>query len=131
MKKIIGIGVMVLSALLAGCGNNDSPRGVANSATNSSDTSNSATNPLSDAQIRQKAVGTWKLDANPTNNLTFNSDGSASTSDGEKGFWKVTNGLFILMEGTEDNETGQVVRIDDHELIFQDPGTTNATILRK
>ena len=110
-----------LSLLLTGCGNKNS----------SSDSS--ATQP-SDVQIRQKVVGTWKLDSDPTNSLTFNSDGSASsTSDGGQGTWKVTNGVFICIENGPDgdNETGKVVRIDDHELIIQEAGSSAVTRLHK
>jgi hypothetical protein len=121
MKNAISIGIVTFSALLAGCGNNNS-------------SSDSSANPPSDIQIRQKVVGTWKLDSDPTNSLTFNADGSASsTSDGGKGTWTVTNGVFIVIEnGPEgDNETGKVVRIDDHELILQEVGTRDKTRLQK
>jgi hypothetical protein len=121
MKNAISIGIMAFSALLTGCGNKNS----------SSDSS--AISP-SDVQIRQKVVGTWKLDSDPTNSLTFNSDGSASfTSAGGFGTWKVTNGVFICIEnGPEgDNETGKVVRIDDHEWFLQEVGTSNVMRLHK
>ena len=121
MRNQISIGIMAFTALLTGCGNKNS-------------SSDSSAIPPSDVQIRQKAVGTWKLDSDSTNSITFNSDGSASsTIDGGQGTWEVTNGVFIMIEnGTGgDTETGKVVRIDDHEWILQEVGTSNVMRLHK
>jgi major membrane immunogen (membrane-anchored lipoprotein) len=111
MKKTISVGIVALSALLSGCGKNDS-----------------SANPPDDIQIRQRIVGSWTLDSGPTNSVTYKSDGSFSSTIGpSQGKWTITNGVFIGIENGPDGdtETGKVVRIDDHEWIVQDVGTTN------
>jgi major membrane immunogen (membrane-anchored lipoprotein) len=111
MKKTISVGIVALSTLLAGCGKNDS-----------------SANPPDDIQIRQRIVGSWTLDSGPTNSVTYKSDGSFSSTIGpSQGTWTITNGVFIGIENGPDGdtETGKVVRIDDHEWIVQEVGTTN------
>lgn len=117
MKRTIITGFMALSALFAGCGKSGS----------------SAKTP-DDIQIRQRIVGTWKLESDPTNSTTFKPDGSFSSTIGPtQGTWTVTNGVFIGIENGPDgdNETGKVVRIDDHEWIVQETGTGDITKLHK
>ncbi len=58
----------------------------------------------------------------------------SSTLDGGQGTWWITNGVFIAIEnpvGVGDTETGRVVRIDDHEWVIQEVGTTNLTSFHK
>jgi hypothetical protein len=117
MKNATIIGILAWSFLLAGCGNHGNPA-----------------SSLSDMQIRQRIVGTWKLDADPTNSLTFKPDGSvSSTIDGGQGTWTVTNGILIAIEDGPDgdNETGKVVQIDDQNFILQEVGTGEVTKLSK
>ena len=117
MKTAISIGMVALSALAAGCGNN-----------------NSSANSPGDLQIRQKVVGTWKLDSDPTNSIAFNADGTFSSTIGpSQGTWSVSNGIFIAVENGPDgdNETGKVVRIDDHEWVLQEAGGTDLTKLHR
>ena len=121
MKIAICVGIIAFSALLTGCGNKEGSL-------------ESPAIQLSDVQIRQKVVGTWKVDSDRTRSITFNSDGSASsTGDGGHGIWKVSNGVFICIEDGPDgnNETDKVVRIDDRELILQEVGAGDVTRLHK
>ena len=116
MKNASGIGMMAFTILLAGCGNNG------------------ANNSLSDPQIRQRMVGTWKLDSEPTNSLTFKADGSvSSTVDGDQGTWTVTNGVLVSIENGPDGdtETDKVVRIDDQHCTLQEAGAGDVTKLSK
>ena len=117
VKSVLGIGLIAFSALLAGCGNHSS-----------------SANSLTDDQIRQKMVGTWKLDDAPTNSLTFKLDGSvSSTVDGGHGTWTVTNGVLITIESGPDGdtETDKVVQIDDRKCVLQEAGVGDVTKLSK
>ena len=121
MKNTISLGIMAATILLAGCGKKD----------------NSSLMP-DDAVIRQKIVGTWKLNPDPktTALLTVNSDGTLlgkddSTPGGEVvgGTWKVTNGYFIVTMTNKNSpepeiETNLVVQLNDHEWVMEDDGDT-------
>jgi hypothetical protein len=88
----------------------------------------------SDTAIRQKLIGTWKIDSQPIT-FTFNSDGRWSSIDTAEhknieGSWLVESGYYIL---TVSNTTTaksysqrfKVVHISDHDFSSRWSSDTN------
>ena len=152
--------VFVLAAvLLAGCGkNNGSSDGTSVPPVLQTNTpvpppvmkpGSDAAAPLGDDAIRNKIVGVWKPDpasdyADELDNVTVSSDGTTTIklkgqggSPGETSTatWQVTAGVFVVTmtndDGTLDIESNKVVRVNDHEWVFQEDGETDLTTLHK
>ena len=143
-QNTIILGIFTAAFLLAGCGQNDPtnsttppaqtnavPPSIVQPMPVAADTNQ----PLTDADIKQKIVGTWTVnDEGDKGIITFNADGTGSGPDAKdtnnliKVKWSVTGGYLVVSETdpTDQSEgsTNKIVRLNDHEMVLDDDGDT-------
>jgi hypothetical protein len=92
--------------------------------------------PLTEAEIRQKIVGTWKAEDTPwggAETISFGADGSfESMQPGRRPWcstWQVQGGFVVIMQGKSLPSNGEaywgIWHIDDQDLVFR-PGFSTA-----